>query len=155
DSAPKKLLFASNGEGKAKWHIFAAAVDGSNVVKLSRGEALDFDPVWSPDGKKIAFVALMNEKDKKTDLYVMDPAGSTRKRMTTNRTGTVAWVPSWFPDGKRIVFTQTDAEAYLGPPEGQLFMVNADGTGLKRIAADGGVGLGKGNGMMPAVSPDG
>src|SRR5262245_58705587 len=100
DSGPKKLLFASNRDGKAKWHIFAADSDGSNLVKLSRGEALHFDPIWSPDGKKIAFVALINEKDKKTDLYVMDADGSNRERLTTNPKGTVAWSPSWFPDGK-------------------------------------------------------
>src|SRR5262245_37260778 len=86
----------------------------------------------------------------------MDADGSNRTRLTTNPRGQVAWSPSWFPDGKRIVFTQTDAEKSLGPPEGELFVVNADGTGLKRIAADGGgAGPGKGNGMLPSVSPDG
>lgn len=56
-------------------------------------------PVWSPDGKSLAFFAFI---DGGYDLWLVDPEGNNRKQLT--------WGPYddrdpiWSPDGKKIAF---------------------------------------------------
>ena len=56
-------------------------------------------PVWSPDGRRIAFTS---NRDGNDEIYVMDPDGSNVKRLTHNDADD-EW-PSWSPDGKRLAF---------------------------------------------------
>ena len=59
-----------------------------------------FNPTWSPDGRSLAFSSLVGGL---TDLFVVDVASGTRRRLTHD-----AWAdlhPSWSPDGSRIAFT--------------------------------------------------
>jgi len=55
--------------------------------------------VWSPDGDKIAFIGL---KDDRTDLYVYNMKTKTLFRLTNDQFS--EFEPSWSPDGKKIVF---------------------------------------------------
>jgi Tol biopolymer transport system component len=158
DTSPaKKVVFVSNREGARQSHIFVMNPDGSEVTKLSPAESLDFDPTWSPDAKRIAFVSVPKEKSRIADLFVMDADGSNRKQLTKNA-NTVAWSPCWFPDGKCIVFTQARDPSGRGPPEGDLYVINSDGTDLKKLGTGGlpaSEGRVEGGGMMPSVSPNG
>lgn len=54
------------------------------------------DAVPSPDGRRLAFVALDH-------LYVMDYPGGTPKRLTNNNEG--EFQPSWSPDGQWVAYT--------------------------------------------------
>ena len=58
------------------------------------------NPSWSPDGKQIAFSALIGGFN---DLYVYDLDKSALRRLTTDSYAEVD--PDWSPDGKRIVFS--------------------------------------------------
>ena len=88
-------------------------------------------PVWSPDGRRIAFV---NRRDGRT-LYVMNANGSGLRIVArVQRLAT----PVWSPDGRRIVFQ--------GSGDGAVYVVNADGSGQRTLAR---------RGNAPAWSPDG
>jgi Tol biopolymer transport system component len=95
-----------------EWHddIFSINLDGSGLVNLTRHPRRDFDPVWSPDGSKIAFLSARAPGSRiqyfwnvpvENDLYVMDADGSNVRRLTT--TGG-AHKPSWSPDGTKLAF---------------------------------------------------
>src|SRR5262249_24890312 len=108
DSRPKKLLFVSQPAGEQRLQIHTMNPDGSERTRLTKGDAFEMDPAWSPDGKQIAFVAAADKEATQLDLYVMNADGSGRKRLTNNAKATLAIAPCWSPDGKRIFFTQMD-----------------------------------------------
>ena len=57
-----------------------------------------YSPVMSPDGKKIAFVAL-------NDLWLLDlTSGSAKPQQLTNDTF-IEWTPSWSSDNSKVFFT--------------------------------------------------
>ena len=51
---------------------------------------MDKQPVWSPDGRKIAFVSNL---DGDTEIFVMDAEGDNQKRITNNESADHS--PSW------------------------------------------------------------
>jgi Tol biopolymer transport system component len=105
-------------------------------LTLAADNALD--PVWSPDGKRIAFIGGRN-----ATLFVMNADG-TDKRLVTRGAGSPfvgASRASWSPDSTRLVFT-VDLEVGHA-----LYMVNVDGSGLHELRGA--------RGTDPAWSPDG
>ena len=79
--------------------LWMAGPDGSAPVKISRGNARDRQPSWSPDGARIAFYS---ERDGNQEIYVMDADGSNPVNLTSNAADDI--FPAWSPDGSRIVF---------------------------------------------------
>ena len=75
--------------------VFTMNADGTNVMDLGRG----FDPVWSPDGTKIAYAQGTSETN---DIWIMNADGLNRAQLTTSR-GNDHW-PSVTPDGRVVVF---------------------------------------------------
>ena len=58
-----------------------------------------FNPTWSPDGRYVAFSALIGGM---TDLYTLDVESGQRQRLTSDLYADLA--PAWSPDGRRIAF---------------------------------------------------
>ena len=70
--------------------------DGKNKRRLTKNNAPDWYPAWSPDGTMIAFVSRRNGN---SDIYVMDADGSNQKRLTKNQAGDTS--PAWQPIPKK------------------------------------------------------
>ncbi len=68
-----KIAFVSRHEGNLE--IYVMNPDGSEQRRLTRNTVGDWEPVWSPDGRRIAFV-------RNWQLYVMNAAGSGQRRLT-------------------------------------------------------------------------
>jgi Tol biopolymer transport system component len=100
--------------------------DGTGTVQLTDNDAFDFGPIWSPDGRRIAFVS---NRDGADDVYTMNPDGSGVRRLTTNAYVNV--VTAWSPDGRQIAFSSY--RDYVGQTDGSgdldLFVMNASGRG--------------------------
>ena len=68
--------------------------------RLTAGDK-DSDPVWSPNGKWIAFCAKRKDDDE-AQIYLIAPDGGEARRVTSLSTGASAL--RWFPDSRRIAF---------------------------------------------------
>jgi TolB protein len=65
--------------------------DGTGVTQLNSGDFTDHDPVWSPDGKQIAF---QSTRDGHEEIYIMNADGTGQSGPTFNQ-GIFNAVPSW------------------------------------------------------------
>lgn len=79
------------------------------------------------------------------EIYSMKPDGSTVRQVTSLGPDGAAVFESWSPDARRLVFDRTTDD---GPA--QLWIINADGTGLHRLLDDPGY-----DDWVPSYAPDG
>jgi len=63
--------------------IFLMDADGSNLRRLTHGDADNARPVWSPNGKQLAFHSNRHGGEK-FEIYVMDADGSNMKQLTNH-----------------------------------------------------------------------
>lgn len=127
-----KIAFESSGS------IHLIDPDGKNETVLAEGE----NPVWSPDGKKIAYTT-------GRCLNVINIDGSGKKELVkelvsiNGRQNII-----WSPDEQRILFSNIDG---VDGGQSTLSIINTDGSNLTKIA-DGPNNL---EGYVSDFSPDG
>ncbi len=86
--------------------IWIVRADGSSDRQLTRNEASDVNPQWSPDGKRIAF--LSDRDGGKHAIWLIDPDGGEARRLTNEPTPVREY--QWSPDGKSIAFLRLDEQ---------------------------------------------
>ncbi len=108
--------------------IYKVPAKGGEALRLTTLPAYDERPVWSPDGKKIAFAS---DRNGNPDIYIMDADGGDATRLTFY---SGAEYPTAFtPDGKAVIFNASIQDA----PESALFP-RASLTELYSVPAVGG-----------------
>jgi len=109
--APGAIAFVSSRDGNPE--IYTVNPDGTNLTRLTNDPAVDEEPAWSPDGKRIAFVS---NRSGNHELYVMNADGSDVVRRTFE--GGFPGNPSWSPDGTKIAYSGSANLWVVGPNAG-------------------------------------
>jgi Tol biopolymer transport system component/C-terminal processing protease CtpA/Prc len=82
-----------------KGDLYRIPTTGGTAIPLTLHEAHDYNTIWSPDGKLIAFAS---DRHGNFDVYVMPAQGGEAKRLTYHSAGEVPF--AFTPDGKNILF---------------------------------------------------
>jgi dipeptidyl aminopeptidase/acylaminoacyl peptidase len=77
--ALKQIAFHSLRDGNREIYVMDA--DGGNQTRITFDPALNFTPVWSPNGKQFVFTS---QRDSMHEIYVMNADGSNITRLTFN-----------------------------------------------------------------------
>ncbi len=89
--------------------IFLLKTDGSELRQLTDDVHRDRIPVWSPDGKRIAFYS---SRGGRYEVWTIQADGSGLQQLTYHGAGSVLY-PRWSPDGARLVYSTSGANPFL------------------------------------------
>lgn len=123
-----QFVYVEHVSDQASTNVFKVRSDlpatWDRDVMLTDYTGTEYDPVWSPDGQSIAFVANHTGND---EIWLMNQDGGNQRQLTFND-----WPwdkhPSFSPDGKQIVF-------YSNRTGGrQVWVMNIDGSGQTNLS---------------------
>jgi tricorn protease len=130
------IAFVSGGD------IWTVSASGGEARLLVSNPATESRPVWSPDGRQLAFVS---NRTGNGDIYVLDLAGGTTRRITFD--DTLDQLDGWSRDGQWLYFNSSSRDI-SGMRD--LWRVKATGGTPMQVSAERYV-----NEFFCAPSPDG
>jgi len=112
-------------------HIMTIPVVGGTPVQLTSNPLADGYPVWSPDGRNIAFLRRKNKTENNTtksfgNVYTIPAEGGTPKQVTSEKDKVTFGRIDWSPDGNWIGFFSADNTIKIVPVEGGISKVVAN-----------------------------
>jgi TolB protein len=160
----KQIAYEGPGVGDNASNIWVMNADGSGKRKvtverrLPGDSRLNYDPAFSPGGRRIVFVRGYGQKDSAYDLYAIGVDGTGLRPVFDSSTAHPR-DPSWSPDGKKVAFEYGDEIATVRPDgrhlavlrpgyspdwspdgeriafadQGEIYTMKADGSGVRPV----------------------
>lgn len=110
----RELVYSMGGT------LWRQRLDSGIALQLTDGQGLDYQPDWSPDGRRVAYVSYA---DGALEIRLLELASGQSTAVTHN--GAVNLEPRWSPDGRRLVFVSTAGTGHF-----HLFTVDIGPTGV-------------------------
>lgn len=106
--------------------IYVMNADGTNPVQRTSGvDNRHYQPVWSPDGRRLAFG--VSEGDGYA-IYTMNADGSDLRQVVPSSPN--AWGPVWSPDGTTLAFSAGSGQ------NREIYTIAADGTNAHQLTTN-------------------
>jgi len=100
---------------EARGDIFTVPAEKGDVRNLTQSPgSRERRPVWSPDGKWIAY---FSDKSGEYEIHVIGSDGKTADRQVTKGGGLYRFTPLWSPDSSKIAFSDKSGAIYYCPVE--------------------------------------
>lgn len=131
----KHIAFTYKGD------IYKVTTEGGKAQRLTTLESYESNPVWSPDGTKIAFAS---DRNGGRDVFVMTSEGGPATRLTFNSANEIP--EAFTPDGKYVVYSasiQDPAKSAMFPTGvmRELYKIPATGGRPVQILATPAIGI--------------
>ena len=139
--ARTKLTFSSDRDGERMKgtvydrrikEIYIADYDGANPRRITVNRSLNINPVWSSDGKAIAYTSYRRQNF--PDIFIQRIYEGTPPESPAHGTDRVHnFLPAWSPDGTKIAFmSNRDGNQ-------EIYVMDAKGGNLRRITRHPGI----------------
>src|SRR5262245_18024253 len=138
-AAPQKIVFARVFPNEGQIGLYIAARDGSGERLLLGSLGMDYDAVWSPDGRSIVFTS---DREGSADLFRVTADGTGLERLTDSPAYDDQ--AAFSPDGKQLAFVTTRASGFAN-----VWTLDIASRRAKPLTS------GNGGDYRPAWSPDG
>lgn len=100
------------------FEIYVMNADGSKVTQVTHNAVNEFDPIWSPDGRQLAF----GRCEATCDGIVINADGSGERVLVRD-----GFPSAWSPNGKQIAFGSSR------DGDNEVFIMNANGSGVTQV----------------------
>jgi len=135
-----RLQFKEDVEGylttASRSHLYLFDIQSGELEALtSDADFADYNPVWSPDGSKIAYVSNHAKEPDMTwarDIFLVEPRAGARPEKLLTANGANDQRLLWSPDGGSIAFLVGQDTKYYAYAQDQLAVVAAAG-GTPRV----------------------
>jgi len=133
----QRLAFAWNGGSGPHFSLYVKILGTEESLRLTRGDSIDFDPAWSPDGRYIAFCRISKGE---SGIYVVPAMGGAERRLRSTlweerEFYEIVWYAgrlAWSPDGTYLAFSDRasrDEQAL------SIFLMSAESLEARRLTS--------------------
>ena len=119
------IAFSSKRSGN--YDIYIMDIKGKNLQNLTNSPTHEFQPTFSPDGQRMAYVS--SRHDGYLEIYVMNLSTKVSHRLTNHPKHDAN--PAWSPDGRWIAFDSNRTGRY------HIYKIEPDGENLQQLTHEG------------------
>lgn len=131
-----EIVFEDSTEKEKPSRIFTMSLDNTEKTEISENiEGYHRQPIWSPDGKSIAFVSATSDKE---DIWTINVVNKEAKKITNTPVGRSSARPVWSPDSRWIAFysnQEKDKATDNSIGFGNIFITNLERSIIYRVTS--------------------
>lgn len=148
----QRLAFVWDGGVGPYFNLYVKVIGTEESLQLTKQASLDFSPVWSPDGRYIAFCRILKGA---TGIYIIPSLGGAERRVRNTlwddqefqEAFRFAHRLSWSPDGKFLAYSDRPSRSEAA----SIFLLSLDSFDVRRLTS---APQSRGD-FSPEFSPDG